>query len=348
MVQCVERNHTKPLRTEGCLSFTRQICATELKGVRNLAAEVQEKEIPRGSEAEIKGKLVEYAFWMQKQGFRPTTIIGRTKLLKVLLKRGGNLYDPESVKDAIAKQPWCNGRKGNAVDAYSAYLKMTGEKWETPKYQAIQKIPFIPTETEVDQLIASCSNRMATFLQLLKETAIRPGEAWALTWTDVDLVTKTVRITPEKNSNPRICHISSTLASMFESIPKTYGNRVFSRPEMRLDNHGTSFRRQRSRIAQKLKNPRLAQITFRTLRHFKATLEYHRTKDILHVMQKLGHKSIKNTLIYVHLAEELFKDQQEYVSKVAKNTVDACALVDAGFEYVCDFEGAKIFRRKKY
>jgi len=61
-------------------------------------------------------------------------------------------------------------------------------------------------------------------------------------------------------------------------------------------------------------------------------------------MQKLGHKNIKNTLMYVQLTEELFKDQQGYVSKVAKIEVDACALVDAGFEFVCDFDGAKVFR----
>jgi hypothetical protein len=35
-------------------------------------------------------------------------------------------------------------------------------------------------------------------------------------------------------------------------------------------------------------------------------------------LQTLGHKSIKNTLMYVQLAEELFKYQQEYISKVAK------------------------------
>jgi hypothetical protein len=39
-------------------------------------------------------------------------------------------------------------------------------------------------------------------------------------------------------------------------------------------------------------------------------MEYHRTKDILYVKQLLGHKRIENTLIYVQLAEELFKDQQ--------------------------------------
>ena len=43
------------------------------------------------------------------------------------------------------------------------------------------------------------------------------------------------------------------------------------------------------------------QITFKTFRHFKATMEYHRTKDIIHVMRLLGHKNIKNTLVYTQL-----------------------------------------------
>jgi len=59
--------------------------------------------------------------------------------------------------------------------------------------------------------------------------------------------------------------------------------------------------------------------TFHTFRHLKGTWEYHKTKDILHVTQILGHKNIKNTLIYVQLAEDLFKDQQEYVSKSSQD-----------------------------
>jgi hypothetical protein len=49
--------------------------------------------------------------------------------------------------------------------------------------------------------------------------------------------------------------------------------------------------------------------------------------------------------MYVQLPEEFFKDQQEYVSKVAKTETHACALIDAGFEYVCDYEGHKIFQK---
>ena len=285
---------------------------------------------------------------MQKEGYSEATILGRTKLLKILAKRGADLYDPESVKTAIAKQSWCEGRKANAVDAYTSFLKTTGGKWEPPRYQGIRKIPFIPTETEIDQLISACSKRMSTFLQLLKETGMRCGEAWRIEWNDIDNETKTVRIAPEKHSNPRIIHISPKLAAMLEALPKTYGTRVFSHPQSRLDQHRNVFIQQRKRIANKLQNPRLLRITFHTLRHFKGTMEYHRTKDVLHVMQVLGHKNIKNTLLYVQLAEELFRDQQEYISKVAKTETDACALIDAGFDYVCDFDNAKIFRKKKY
>jgi integrase len=297
---------------------------------------------------DIKGKIIDYVWWLKKEGYSETTIVGRSKLLKVLVKRGVDLYDPESVKAVIAKQPWSEGRKANAVDAYSSFLKMVGGKWEPPRYEGIHKIPFIPTESEIDQLIAGCSKRMGTFLQFLKETGARSGEAWSAKWTDIDIVSKVVRITAEKRSNPRICHISQKLALMLENLPKTYGEKVFSAPNQPLDHHRDNFNQQRKRMANKLKNPRLKQITFHTFRHWKGTWEYHKTKDILHVMQTLGHKNIKNTLIYVQLAEELFKDQQEYVSRVAKTEVDVCALVDAGFEFVCDFNGVKILRKRKY
>ena len=296
---------------------------------------------------DIKGKLVEFSWWMKKEGYAESTILGRTKLLKILAKRGANLYDPETIKSTIAKQTWCEGRKANAVDAYSSFLKMIGGIWQPPHYQGIRKIPFIPTETEIDQVISGCSNRMATFLQLLKETGMRSGEAWQLKWIDLDTVTKTIRITPEKGSNPRIARLSPKLVNMIQTSPKNYGERIFSKPHQPLDHHRDTFSQQRKRITHKLQNPRLLKITFHTLRHWKATMEYHRTRDILYVKQLLGHRRIENTLKYIQLAKELFKDQVEYISKVAKTEGEACALIDAGFDFVCDFNGNKLFRKRK-
>jgi hypothetical protein len=66
-----------------------------------------------------------------------------------------------------------------------------------------------------------------------------------------------------------------------------------------------------------------------------------------YVKQRLGHKNIKNTKLYVQLEEALFQGEHEYVSKVAKTEKDVSSLVEAGFEYVTEFEGAKIFRKRK-
>ena len=39
--------------------------------------------------------------------------------------------------------------------------------------------------------------------------------------------------------------------------------------------------------------------------------------------------------------------ETNYISKVAKTEKEICGLIEAGFEYVTEFEGSKIFRRRK-
>jgi len=106
-----------------------------------------------------------------------------------------------------------------------------------------------------------------------------------------------------------------------------------------------NFNRQRKNASQKLANPRLLRIHFHTFRHWKATTDYHRTKDILHVMRLLGHKSINNTLIYTQLIE--FEDECQFHSAIAKTTEEAQKLVEAGFEYVCSHNETMLFRKRK-
>ena len=264
----------------------------------------------RETTTDLKSLLFNYAWYLKKNGYAESTIESRVKILRVLARRGADLYDPESVKEVIAKQDWSLGRKENAVHAYNSFLNMTGGKWDPPRYRRVEKLPWIPLENEVDQLIAGCSRRIATFLQLLKETCMRLGEAWQLKWSDFDFEKRTV--TPEKHSKPRVFKISSKLESMLKALPQ---DRTYVFRSGQFKHFAGNFRKQRRRIAAKFKNPRINRITFRTLRHFKATMEYHKTKDILHVMEVLGHKRIQNTLKYTHLVN--FKDD-EYVCRVAK------------------------------
>ena len=340
------RNREPNLNSRAIIVSKRQVCDLLTEESKNLAEvetrlDTAQREGTALTNENFLGKIVDYSFWMLKQGYAKSTIKMRTKLMKRLAKLGANIYDPESIKEIIARQTWSEGRKEIAVETYSNYLKMTGGTWDSPRYKRIAKLPFIPTEQEIDSLIAGCGPKVSTFLQLLKETGMRAGEAWNLKWTDVDFTNLTVRITPEKRSSPRMLKISAKMAAMLLNMKKT-GEEVFGAYE--INGFARCFQRQRLRISRKLSNPRLKQITFHTLRHWKATMEYHKTKDILYVMRLLGHKNIKNTLIYTQLVTF---ENDDYICKAATNVKEAAELIEAGFEYVCDVTNVQLFRKRK-
>ena len=78
-------------------------------------------------------------------------------------------------------------------------------------------------------------------------------------------------------------------------------------------------------------------------------MEYHKTKDILHVKQLLGHKSLSSTMIYIDIEKALYGDHQndEFISRVATSLKGSRALIEAGFEYVTDIDDYKLFKKRK-
>lgn len=95
-----------------------------------------------------------------------------------------------------------------------------------------------------------------------------------------------------------IASVSIGLVAMLISLPKT-------NEKIRNGNIHTwrsSFVGQRNRIAKKPQNPRIKDIHWHSLRHFYASMLYHKTLNLLEVQQKLGHRSISNTVTYTHFA----------------------------------------------
>lgn len=327
---------------------THRVCADEAKNL--VATETEETRIVVAGEIPpYKSLLFNYSWYLKKQGFAESTIKSRESLLHVLAKRGTNLLDSEDVKKAIYEQKWCNKRKVNAVDAYTRLLDMQQMTWDPPRYRFASTLPFIPTEAELDALIAGCGPKTSTFLLLLKETGARSGEVHKLKWTDIDSETKTLRITPEKGSYPRIFKISNRLVNMLSVIRMNNAvsdpKRIFAHD---LNSVRDSYLKQRKTLARKLQNPRLTQIHFHTFRHWKGTMLYHQTKDLLFVQRTLGHRSVMNTMKYIQLEESLFKDQDEqFVCKAARSVKEATELIELGYTYVCDVENAKLFRKPK-
>ncbi len=61
-------------------------------------------------------------------------------------------------------------------------------------------------------------------------------------------------------------------------------------------------------------------------------------------MQILGHKNIKNTLRYTQLVNF---EEDEYVSKAATTIRQASELIEVGYEYICEIDDVKLFRKRK-
>lgn len=65
-------------------------------------------------------------------------------------------------------------------------------------------------------------------------------------------------------------------------------------------------------------------------------------------MNFLGHKNIKNTLIYIQLEQALFKEKSdEFTVRVAQSVKEDKELIEAGFEYVTERDGVKLYRKRK-
>jgi integrase len=290
-------------------------------------------------------EIINFAFWLRKQGRSERTIEDYCRMLKQLAKLNASLEDPESVKEVLANTRRSNAWKASAIAAYSSFLRMKNLSWQAPRVEVTRKMPFIPTEEEIDSLIAGCGPKTSCLLQLLKETGMRIGEALRLRWSDVDFQRRVIILNqPEKHGNPRIFRISDKLMGMLNRLDKA-NVRIFPARGSSLP---VSFYRSRRRLAAKLNNPRLLKIGLHTLRHWKATMEYHRTKDILRVKELLGHRSLDNTMLYIQVEKSLFNDDNdEFIVKTAKTPEEIKSLLEAGFEYVCEKDGLMFFRRRK-
>jgi integrase len=293
-----------------------------------------------------QGIIVDFLWHLKKQGrYSEETIKTRVKVLKLLVKEGVNLHDPEAVKKAIASHDnWGNGHKQIAVHSYNGFAEMLDLKWKAPYYKNDESLPFVPTEKEVDALISGCSTKIATILLLLKETGIRIGEAWKLKWTDLDIENNTIRTKAEKHGNPRQFKVSPLLVTMLQKLPKTnaciLGNSNLSAHRLRFD-------QQKRKLSVKLQNPRLLQIKFHSLGHFYATKLFDQTKSLPLVMEKLGHRNINSTMVYTHLVE-FDEESGNFHHATAKDENDAGELIDKGFSYVCTTpQGIMLFKKRK-
>lgn len=297
------------------------------------------------TESLYSSDITQFLWELKKRGYKETTIVQNYAKILKQLSRNCDLNNPESVLNLLVSKEICDGRKELIVNCYANYCRWKKLSFSKPRYRRQDKLPYIPLQKDIEALLGALPKKTGIFTRAIYETGARAGEIWNLKWIDVDFQNQMVNINkPEKGSRARRLKVSNQMLGLISSLIRTCEYVFKKHPKARLDSLEAYYIHERKEISNKLCNPAIVSITWKSLRHYKATMEYAKTKGILHVKQILGHVNIMNTLVYTHLINF---DREDYVCKTAKNLQEATVLIEAGFEYVTEMDGVKIFRKRK-
>jgi integrase len=194
-------------------------------------------------------------------------------------------------------------------------------------------------------LIANAGRKYALILSMMKDLGTRPIELTWLKVKDIDLERGTVNITTAKYGKGRTLKLKENTLAMLKTYISEHklslNDRLFP---IKSESLAESYRRLRNKLAEKLGDLTFKAIRLYDFRHWKATMTYHKTKDLLYVKSMLGHRNIRSTLRYTQLIDF---GEDEWHSAVAKTVEEARQLIEQGFEYVTEIDGVKLFRKRK-
>ena len=304
-----------------------------------------EERTPTANEIKAAPHIERLATQLFNDGRDKLTIRNYRTYLSYLLINGADLFDPESTKAVLAKLPMKKNTKRLIVSLLKTWYEFHTIIWKAPTYNRDSEIPFIPTEIELNELIAGLGKVLACFCSILKDTGARSGEIARSTWQDIDFNTHTINIKAEKRSNGRILPLTEKTIGMLTKLKRRKDEKIFSSVVSLRSNFNIS----RNRLAEKNGTPNFLKIHFHTFRHWKATTELHNYHDRERVQIILGHKSADSTETYVHIDKMLYLNSgtDQFVCKVADTLEDALKLIEVGYEYHIEIEGHKVFRKRK-
>jgi len=208
-------------------------------------------------------------------------------------------------------------------------------------------MPKIPLESKIECIIANASKKLATAIAISKDTGLRPIELMNMKLRNIDLQNGAVYPETAKHGSPRVLKLKNSTLNM---LNKYLANRNIGLNDnlfgtWNSDTYGKWFRHYRNKTAEKMQDVAIKGIRLYDLRHFFATMTYHRTRDILFVKQQMGHRKIQTTLVYTQLLQ--FEKDDQYTCRVATNTKEDTELIESGFEYVTERDGLKVYRKRK-
>jgi integrase len=164
-------------------------------------------------------------------------------------------------------------------------------------HQEDKRIRFISKE-ECQSLIAICDSHLQPIVITALNTGMRKGEVLNLRWENVDLRHGFILLSKTKNGERREIPINNTLRGILQGLTRRLDTHyVFYEPA-----NGKPYKDVRRSFKTALRRTGITDFHFHDLRHTFASHLVMAGVDLTTVSRLLGHKDIKMTLRYAHLA----------------------------------------------
>jgi integrase len=152
---------------------------------------------------------------------------------------------------------------------------------------------------DIPRMLSAADEILRPLLIVALHTGLRRSELFALTWQDVDVKQEVIRVVHTKNGERREIPMTDTLRATVQQLPRRLASDyVFP------GKTGRGLVDVRKRFRRALQEAGIEGFVFHDLRHTFASHLVMAGVDLVTVKEFLGHKDLKMTLRYAHLAPD--------------------------------------------
>jgi site-specific recombinase XerD len=208
--------------------------------------------------------------------------------------------------------PVCKSRFEHTIAALRCYYKTMGFpilQMHLPRVRHRSQLPEVLSGDEVKKLLSGTKDlREKTILSMLYSCGLRVSELIDMQIKDVDSIRLSVHIRQGKGRKDRYVPLAEVELPVLRAYYKQYCPQVYL-----FNGCIKGSRMSYKEVSRILKNNCLSsgikkQITTHNLRHSYATHLLEMGVSIYRIKELLGHKNLKTTMVYLHIAQVKEKD----------------------------------------
>jgi len=237
-------------------------------------------------------------------------IIGElnTRFGNVPLKRFNTML-VEQLQTDIIRRGFKNGYNNKVLNVFK-HMFTKAVEWEMVEADVLKRIRkvkllredrrlrYLESKEQCQALIESCDSHLRPIVIMALNTGLRKGNVLNLKWSNIDLKNGFILVDMTKNGERLEIPINETLRQTLQNLPRRLDNGyLFYDPK--TDKPYTDVKRSFGSACRKAK---ITNFRFHDLRHTFASHLIMAGIDLTTVKELLGHKDIKMTLRYAHLA----------------------------------------------